>query len=98
MKRMAYQNTSNRIDDAGTVACEVRAELARRKMSGRELARRIAKSAVYVNRRISGEVEFSESDIRSIAAVLGVTAAKLLGETTEPASARRSNDAEAVTR
>lgn len=52
----------------------------RKKLSGREIARRLNLSPVYVSRRLSGEVEFSETDLRSFASVLGVTAALLLGE------------------
>ncbi|WP_141886000.1 helix-turn-helix domain-containing protein [Leucobacter komagatae] len=66
-----------------TAAANARAQAARQKLSGREIARRLDFSPVYVSRRLSGEVEFSESDLHSFASVLGVTAATLLGETPE---------------
>lgn len=52
----------------------------RKKLSGREIARRLDLSPVYVSRRLSGEVEFSETDLLRFAGVLGVPAALLLGE------------------
>jgi transcriptional regulator with XRE-family HTH domain len=59
------------------VAEEVRVGLARRRMSGVELARRIGKSHTYVWRRLTGETAFDLDDIERIAAVLGVDAVDL---------------------
>lgn len=75
MMRMAYQLDQTRI--AGSNA---RAEAARQKLSGREIARRLGLTPVYVNRRLSGEIEFSETDIRRFADVLDIPAASLLTE------------------
>lgn len=52
---------------AFNVAAAVRAELARRRVSGSELARRLEVSQAYVWRRLSGEVELSFSDLEQIA-------------------------------
>lgn len=66
-------------DNAPRVAAEnARAFAARQKLSGREIARRLELSPIYVSRRLSGEVEFSETDILRFAQVLNVSAALLL--------------------
>ena len=68
-------------DNASRVAAgNARAFAARQKLSGREIARRLELTPVYVSRRLSGEVEFSESDIRRFAEVLEIPAASLLTE------------------
>lgn len=64
-------------------AGNARAEAARQKISGREIARRLDLPQMYVSRRLSGEVEFSESDLRRFAQVLNISAATLLGENQE---------------
>jgi len=48
-------------------------------LSGRRLARDLNWSAPYIARRLSGEVEFSESDIRAVAKRLHVSFDYLLG-------------------
>lgn len=63
-------------------AGNARAEAARQKLSGREIARRMDVTSVYVARRLSGDVEFSESDLRRFAAVLDVPVIVLLSEAT----------------
>ena len=80
MERMTYHRNAQR----ATAAQNARALAARRKLSGREIARRLELSAVYVSRRLSGEVEFSETDIRSFASVLQVPAADLLADDRPP--------------
>lgn len=60
------------------VAARVRALLTAQGMSGRKLARDLNLSAPYVARRLAGEVEFTESDIRLVAIRLGVTPAYLI--------------------
>ena len=52
-------------------------------ISGREIARRMQVTQVYVSRRLSGAVEFSENDIRRFAEVLNVPASSLLEEGTK---------------
>lgn len=60
------------------VAEEVRALLARRQMTGADLAGRIGRSPMYVSRRVRGEVAFDLDDLQRIAEVFGVTPADLL--------------------
>lgn len=54
------------------VAEEVRALLARRKMSASELARRLDVTQRYMSRRLTGETAFDADDLGNIAGVLGV--------------------------
>lgn len=61
-------------------AASIRAELKRQKMSGRELARRLGVTPVYVSRRLRGEVDPSASDLAAIAKILEVTVGSLFGE------------------
>lgn len=60
------------------VAEEVRALLARRQMTGAELAAKIERSPMYVSRRVRGEVAFDLDDLQRIADVFGVAPADLL--------------------
>jgi len=60
------------------VAAEVRAELARRMMTGADLAQRIGRSPMYVSRRIRGEVAFDLDDLQRIGEVFGKEPADLL--------------------
>jgi len=60
------------------VAAQVRAELARRRMSGRELARRTPKDAQYWWRRLAGEVPLNVEDLVLIADVLEVPVSVLV--------------------
>lgn len=60
------------------VASEVRANMARQRISGSELARRIGVSQPYLHRRISGEIPFDIDDLARVAEALNVTIADLL--------------------
>jgi transcriptional regulator with XRE-family HTH domain len=60
------------------VAGEIRAEMARRRLSGRELARRTGKSAPYWSRRMTGEVAFDLDDLEEVAGLLDVPVSRLL--------------------
>lgn len=80
VERMTYHRNASRT----TAADNARAIAARQKLSGREIARRLERTPVYVSRRLSGEVEFSESDIRGFAAVLDIAAADLLEDDDHP--------------
>ena len=62
----------------GEVAEEIRALLARRRLSNIALARAIEKSHTYVWRRLNGETAFDLDDLERIAQLLGVTVADLL--------------------
>lgn len=54
------------------VAEEVRALLARKMMTGAELAEAIGRSPMYVSRRVRGEVAFDLDDMQRLAEVFGV--------------------------
>jgi len=56
----------------GRVAAEVRAEMARARLSGNQLGRLTGKSQAYWWRRLSGEVAFDVDDLTSIADLMGV--------------------------
>ena len=63
----------------GRVAAEVRAEMARSRLSGNRLAQIAGKSQAYWSRRISGEVAFDVDDLGTIADVLGIDVATFFG-------------------
>lgn len=65
------------------MAEEIRALMARRRISGVGLAARINRSQSYVSRRLTGEVPFDVDDLEAIAVALGVTAAKLVSSAGE---------------
>jgi transcriptional regulator with XRE-family HTH domain len=54
------------------VAAEVRAQLARRKLSGVRAARALGWSQNYISRRLSGTVPFDVTDLAAIAELLEV--------------------------
>jgi transcriptional regulator with XRE-family HTH domain len=54
------------------VAGEVRAEMARRRISGRRVARELGWTVNYAHRRFSGETPLDVNDLAAIAAVLDV--------------------------
>jgi transcriptional regulator with XRE-family HTH domain len=60
------------------VAEEVRALLARKMMTGAELAEAIGRSPMYVSRRIRGEVAFDLDDMQHLAEVFGVEVGALI--------------------
>jgi len=62
-----------------TVAEEIRVMLARRRMSGAELARQIGQTQPYLSRRLTGEVAIDVDDLAKIAQVLGVSPTALIG-------------------
>jgi DNA-binding Xre family transcriptional regulator len=61
-----------------TIAEEIRALLARRRINGVALAVQIGRSQSYVSRRLTGETAFDVDDLERIAKVLGVTVSQLL--------------------
>jgi transcriptional regulator with XRE-family HTH domain len=67
------------------VAEEVRALLARRRMSGRQLASQLGVSPSWVSYRLTGAQPIDVNDMQRIADALGVAVIQLL-----PASARRT--------
>lgn len=64
----------------GDIPAEVRAELARQNISGRDLARRMGVSNDYAARRIAGRIPFSADDLRTIAFLLEVPISQFYGE------------------
>jgi transcriptional regulator with XRE-family HTH domain len=60
------------------VAAEVRALLARRKLSQRHLARELGYTQPRINRRVNGDVPFAVDELYTIACVLGVEPRDLL--------------------
>ena len=60
------------------VAAELRAEVARRRMSGRELSRRIGLPAATVSRRLRGDTPIALDDLENVTAALGVDLIDLL--------------------
>lgn len=60
------------------VAAEIRAVLARRRMSGRDLARLLNREQSWVSRRLSGATPMTTNDLDEITASLGITIAELM--------------------
>ena len=56
-----------------TVAAEIRAELARHRLSARRAAARLGWTQAYLSRRLNGDVPFNVEDIEALAGLLGVS-------------------------
>lgn len=63
---------------ADSVAAEVRAQLARQRMSASALAKALGKSEMYISRRLRGEMPLDLDDLERIASALEVDFAALL--------------------
>lgn len=63
------------------VAAEVRAKLARERISGSELARQLGWSQSYTTRRLDGRIALDLDDLERIADALGVTVHDLIPRT-----------------
>lgn len=61
-------------------SAHIRAEMARQKVSGRELARRLGETPMWVQRRAAGTSPITVDDLNRIAAALHVPASTLLGD------------------
>jgi transcriptional regulator with XRE-family HTH domain len=61
-----------------SVAAEVRAELARQRMSQQLLAAKLGVSQQWVSRRIAGTVAFDVNELARIAGLLGVPMSQFL--------------------
>lgn len=59
-------------------AANLRAECARQRISGRELARRLGESPMWAQRRLSGAQEMTLDELGRIASALGVDPAQML--------------------
>ncbi len=75
---MSIEVQRSEMDATGLVAEEVRALMARRRITGRELARRLSVSPSWVSYRLTGSQPIDVNDLRLIARTLGVTMAALL--------------------
>ncbi|HET6298612.1 MAG TPA: helix-turn-helix transcriptional regulator [Kribbella sp.] len=54
------------------VAAAIRAEMARQRVTTRQLASKLGVSAMWVSRRFSGEVAATVGDVHDIATALGI--------------------------
>ena len=71
---MSNQTPSLRVADS------IRAEMARRRISQKELAERVGMTQPAVSRRLSGEVVFAVDELPTFAEALGVPVSTLLGD------------------
>lgn len=72
------------------LAAEVRAELARRQITGRQLARLVGESPAWAARRLAGGTAIDADDVQRIASAINVPISQLLIE-----AARRTDEANA---
>lgn len=61
------------------VSAEIRAEMARQRLSQLELARRLRWSRAALSRRITGSTGWSLDEVEAVAGVLGVPLPALVG-------------------
>lgn len=73
---------------AEDVAAQVRAELARQRISGRELARRTPLDSQYWWRRLSAKTPFNVVDLVMVSEVLGVPVSMLVAPLDGPGNGR----------
>lgn len=62
-----------------TVGATVRAEMARRRRTQRQLAEVLGISQTQVSRRLLGEISFNVDELALVATFLGMTVADLVG-------------------
>lgn len=91
---MATTESTGQLRDQ--VAEEVRVWLARRKMSGAELARRLGRSQTFIAKRLDGRQAFDVDDLEQVGHILGVSAADLISRSSGPFSAAAPPTYEAV--
>lgn len=68
-------------------AAEVRAEMARQRISQSALAEQLGRTQQYVSRRIVGEVPFDVADLEKIAEFFGVPVSRLVPDNTTASAA-----------
>lgn len=66
------------------VAAEVRAHLARRKISGRQLGRLLGESQTWVSRRLNADTPMDVDDLDRVAEALGMSPIELLASVPAP--------------
>lgn len=76
------------VSPAEEVAAQVRAELARAKVSGRELARRTGIDSQYWRRRIAGVTPLDVVDLLRVSEVLDVPVSALVAPLDAPGKGR----------
>lgn len=79
---MSIEVTASTTTLSARVASEIRAEMARQKMSGRELARRLERSPNWVSLKVSGSQVIDLVEVELIANALGLTVQRLIERTT----------------
>lgn len=75
------------------VADDVRAELARQRISGVRAAKRLGWTQNYIQRRLSGTVPFDVADLQAMAELLDVPVTRFFEAPTAHPSAMASPDA-----
>lgn len=60
------------------VAAEARAQLARRRISGRQVGAMLGWTPAYVSRRLTGQIPFSLSDLEALAMALDIPISELI--------------------
>lgn len=66
------------------MAAEVRAEMARQRVSQSELAERLGRNQPWVSVRLTGQVPFVVDDLNDVCRALGVSIVTLFGRVTDP--------------
>lgn len=61
-----------------TAAANIRAEMARRRITGRALADQLGRSQMWLSRRLNGDTAFGLDELEAVAAAIGVPVAQLL--------------------
>lgn len=64
---------------SGAVAANIRAELARQRVSQAQVAERLGLSQAAVSRRLSGQTPFEIDEVAEVASLLDVAPSHLLG-------------------
>ena len=75
---MAHMNPTTKTSER--VAAEVRAGLARKKMTQRELADRLDMGLPTLSRRLNGHTPFNVDELAAISQILGIGYAIFFGE------------------
>ena len=75
------------------VAAEVRAHLARQRLSGRQAAMRLGWTQPYMSRRLTGEIPFDVTDLEAIAGLLNVPVTAFFDAQTQELAQKRPPNA-----
>ena len=80
LTRLPLSGTHSAVSTPTRTADNVRAEMARRGVRQTTLAACLGLSQAAVSRRVTGGTEFSVAELLTVAGLLGVSPASLLGE------------------